>query len=80
MNLWGLWGGGGGGHTRQPPSLRACCTLLVCFSPTILAVRTRALEGRGGEGKGCGCAYKNREHKPRDGRGLRSVKIVVFYS
>lgn len=31
-----------------PPSLRACCLLLVCFSPTILAVRTRALEGRGG--------------------------------
>ena len=35
------------GHTRRPPSLRACCMLLVCFSPTILAVRPRALEGRG---------------------------------
>ena len=42
-----------------PPSLRACCLLLVCFSPTILAVRTRALGGGGGrrgEGRGRGVA------------------------
>ena len=41
-------GGGVREHTRRTPSLRACCLLLVCFSPTILAVRTRALEGSGG--------------------------------
>ena len=50
MNLWGLWGGGVRGHTCRPPSLRACCMLLVCFSPIILAVRTRALKWRGGGG------------------------------
>ena len=77
MNLWGLWGGGGGSARAHPstPSLLACCMLLVCFSPIILAVRARALEWRGGGG--CGCAYKNREHKLRDGRRFRSVKIVV---
>ena len=40
--------GGCAAKPVAPPSLRACCLLLVCFSPTILAVRTRALEGRGG--------------------------------
>ena len=41
-------GGGCASTPVAPPSLRACCLLLVCFSPTILAVRARALEGRGG--------------------------------
>ena len=73
MNLWGLWGGGGGTPVN-PPSLRACCTLLVCFSPTILAVRTRALEGRGGEGRGRGVAVhikiENTNHAMEGASGL----------
>ena len=47
----------------------------VSFSPTILAVRTRALEGRG---RGVAVHIKiENVRKLRDGRAFRSVKIVV---
>ena len=44
----GRRGGGVREHTRRTPLPTGLLPPLVCFSPTILAVRTRALEGRGG--------------------------------